>query len=213
MRGQLARMARNSRRRKALISLPPGRFGGAEDGGDEASGVVEHDDRLKSVFVVMGVEQPQLLASVNGIERVVDVSRDPLGNLAERRAIEVDHGAAHPQQRASVRQILQPGDRRLRAQLALGRRQIHRHLERRVAAKTRGVVAVFVAGRDHQQSRTNDVGQAVGDLVRRARINHAGDKPIGDAKMPLDLAQRQNPAVRRQQPAVEFDHDRLAARR
>ena len=55
------------------------------------------------------------------------------------------------------------------------------------AAKTRGVVAVFVAGRDHQQSKTNDVGQAVGDLVRRARINHAGGKPIGDAKTPLDL--------------------------
>jgi hypothetical protein len=45
------------------------------------------------------------------------------------------------------------------------------------------------------------------------RINHAGGKPIGDAKTPLDLAQRQNPAARRQQPAVEFDHDRLAARR
>ena len=77
----------------------------------------------------------------------------------------------------------------------------------------RGVVAVFVAGGDHQHSKPNDVGQAVGDLVRRGRINHAGGKPIGDAKMPLDLAQRQNPAVRRQQPAVKFDHHRLAARR
>ena len=28
MRGQLARMARNSQRRKALISLPPGRLAG-----------------------------------------------------------------------------------------------------------------------------------------------------------------------------------------
>ena len=193
--------------------LAAGPFGGAEDGGDEAARAVEHDDRLKSVFVVMGVEQPQLLAAVNRVEGVVEVERDPLGNLAERRAIEIDHGAAHPQQRPDVRQILQPRDRRLRAQLALGRRQIHRHLERRVAAKMRGVVAVFVAGADHQQSKTNDVGQAVGDLLRRARINHAGGEPIGDAKAPLDLAQRQNPAVRRQQAAIEFDHYWLAARR
>ena len=56
----------------------------------------------------MGVEQPQLLAAVNRVEGVVDVERDPLGNLAERRAIEIDHGAAHAQQRADVRQILQP---------------------------------------------------------------------------------------------------------
>ena len=193
--------------------LAAGPLGGAQHGGDEAARAVEHHDRLKSVFVVMGVEQPELLAAVNRVERVVEVERDPLGNLAERRAIEIDHGAAHPQQRAGVGQVFQSGDRRLRAQLALGRRRIHCHLERRVAAKTRGVVAVFVAGADHQQPKANDVGQAVGDLLRRARINQAGGQPIGDAKAPLDLAQRQNPAVRRQQAAIEFDHHRLAARR
>ena len=83
--------------------LAAGPFGGAEDGGDEAARAVEHDDRLKSVFVVMGVEQPQLLAAVNRVEGVVEVERDPLGNLAERRAIEIDHGAAHPQQRPVAR--------------------------------------------------------------------------------------------------------------
>ena len=77
-------------------------LGGTEHGGDEAARAVEHHDRLKSVFVVMGVEQPQLLAAMNRIERVVDVERDPLGNLAEGRAIEIDHGAAHAQQRAHV---------------------------------------------------------------------------------------------------------------
>ncbi len=161
----------------------------------------------------MGVEQLQLLAAVNRVERVVDVERDPLGNLAERRAIEIDHGAAHPQQRASVRQILQPGDRGLRTQVPIRGRQIERHLEHRITAKTGSVVAVFVAGADHQQPKANDVGQAVGDLIRRSRINYAGGEPIGDAKAPLDLAQSQNPAVRRQQAAVEFDHNGLAARR
>ena len=33
----------------------------AEKDGDEASLAVEHDDRLEAVFVVVGVEKPQLL--------------------------------------------------------------------------------------------------------------------------------------------------------
>jgi len=60
---------------------------------------------MKAVFVVMPIEQPQLLAAVDRVQRVVDVGRDPFGNLGERLAIEVDHRATHPQQRANVRQI------------------------------------------------------------------------------------------------------------
>jgi hypothetical protein len=71
-------------------------------------------------------------------------------------AIEIDHGAAHAQKRARAGQVFQPRDRRLGAKLAIGRRQIHRHLEQRIVAQARGVVAVLVAGGDHQQSKTND---------------------------------------------------------
>jgi len=42
------------------------------------------------------------------VERVVDVERDPFGNFVERVAIEIHHRATHPQQRANVRQVLQP---------------------------------------------------------------------------------------------------------
>src|SRR5271169_2321293 len=61
-----------------LLAARP--LGGTKHGGDEAAFAVEHDDRLKSVFVVVGVEQPQLLTTVDRIERVVDVQRDPFGN-------------------------------------------------------------------------------------------------------------------------------------
>jgi hypothetical protein len=37
----------------------------------------------------------------------------------------------------------------------------------------------------------------VRDLVRRARVGDAGGHAIGDAKTLLDLAQNQNPTVRR----------------
>ena len=51
-----------------LLAARP--LGGTKHGGDEAALAVEHDDRLKSVFVVVGVEQPQLLTTVDRIERV-----------------------------------------------------------------------------------------------------------------------------------------------
>ena len=53
-------------------------------------------------------------------------------------------------------------------------------------------------------------GCFVRDLIGRARIDHAGGEPIGDPKPLFDFAQRQNAAIRRQQAAVKFDHDRLA---
>ena len=43
-------------------------------------------------------------------------------------------------------------------------------------------LAVLVAGADHQQSKTDDVRQAVRDLIGRARIDHAGGEPIGEAR-------------------------------
>src|ERR1700719_2414579 len=45
-----------------LLAARP--LGGTKHGGDEAALAVNHDDRLKSVFVVVGVEQPQLLTPV-----------------------------------------------------------------------------------------------------------------------------------------------------
>ena len=67
----------------------------------------------------------------------------------EGLAIKIDHGAAHAQQGAGVRQILQPRDRGLRTQFSIGRRQIERHLEHGIAAQQTRVVATFVARADH----------------------------------------------------------------
>jgi hypothetical protein len=154
-----------------------------------------------------------LLAAVNGVERVVDVERDPLGNRSKRLAVEIDQGATHPHQRAGVRQVLQSRYRRLRAQFAIRRRQIERHLEHRIAAQAIGVDPVLVARANHQNAKPDDIRQAVGDLLRRPRIRNAPGQPIGHPKPLLDFPQRQQAAVRRQQPAVEFDLDPLARNR
>ena len=133
--------------RKGLISLPLGRLAGRRQGGDEAALAVEHDDRLKSVFVVVGVEQLQLLTTVDRIERVVDVQRDPFGNRGEGPAIQIDHRPAHPQQGANVRQI--PSNRDIvdceHNSRSMGERS-SAILEHRITAQRIGVVAVLVAG-------------------------------------------------------------------
>jgi hypothetical protein len=53
----------------------------------------------------MRIEEPQLLAAMNRIERVVDVERDPFRDLPEGFAIKINHGAAHAQQGRIWRQL------------------------------------------------------------------------------------------------------------
>ncbi len=99
------------------------------------------------------------------------------------------------------------------SELAIRGREIERHLEHGIAAQGIGVVAVLVARRDHQQTKPDDVSERVRDLVGRARVLDAGGDAVGDAKPLLDFAQNHNAAVRRQQAAVEFGDDCLAANR
>ena len=184
-------------------------FGGTKHSGDEPALAVEHDDRLKAVFVIVGVEQPQLLAAMHRIEGIVDIERHPFGSPGEQLAIEVDHRPTHSQQRANVRQVLQSRDRRLRAQLPIRRRQIERHLEHRIAAQAIGVDPVLVAGADHQNPEPEDVRQAVGDLIGIARINQASRKSIGDPKPLVDFPQRQTPPSDDKSPPSNSTSTRL----
>jgi len=85
-------------------------FGRAQDSGHETTLVVEHHDRLEAVFIVMRVEQPQLLLPVNGIEGVVDIEHDLRRHCPERAAIQADHGMTHGQKHAPIGQVLQAAD-------------------------------------------------------------------------------------------------------
>ena len=172
-------------------------LGRPQHGGDEVPLAIEDDEGLEPVLVIMGIEQPQLLATVHGIERVVDGEHDPLGYLSEGRAVEVNHRPTHPQKGSHVRQVLQARDGGLRTQRPIRRRTVERHLEQGIAPQVRRVVAVLIAGRDHQQAKADDVGQGVGDLIGRPRIVDAGGDPISDTQALLNLAERQHTAVGR----------------
>jgi hypothetical protein len=151
----------------------------------------------------MGVEQAQLLAAMHRIEGVVDVEDDALRHLAERAAVDVDQSPAQAQQRPRIRQVLQPRDGRLRTQVPVRRQAFERQLEHRIGAQAGRVVAVLVAGGDHQQPEADDVGQWMNGAARIARIGDAGGETVGDFEPLLDLAQNQQPAVGRQPAAIE----------
>jgi hypothetical protein len=185
----------------------------AQQRGHEPPLAVKDDDRLEAVIVVVGVEQAKLLVAMDAVEGVVDVEHDALRHLPERGAILVDQRPPEAQQRADVGQVFQPRDRRLRAQFFARWQAVERQFEHRVAAQCVGIVAVFVTGGDHQHAEADDLGQAVLNLLRCARIVEAGGQAIGHTQPPLDLAQRQQAAFRGQPAAVEAGDHGLAPNR
>ncbi len=194
--------------------LPPARpLGGAQHGGDRAPLAVEHHDRLEAVRVVVGVEQSQLLIAMNSIEGVVDVEHDAPRHLPEAGAVEPDHGPRHAQQGPCPGQVLQARDSRLRAERVATRQTVQSQLEGRVMAQAVGVVAVLVAGRDHQHAATQDLGNTVPDPFRQTRISNAGGKAFGHAEPLLDLTQGQHAGVGGELPAVEAGDDGFAGGR
>ncbi len=81
----------------------------------------------------------------------------------------------------------------------------------RVAPQPAGIVAVLVTGRDHQHAEADDAVQAMHDAFRRARVVNAGGEAPRDAEPQLHLAQGQQAAIGRHQPAIEASHDGPAA--
>lgn len=46
-------------------------FRRAQCGGDEAPLAIEHDDGLEAIFIMMGIEQAQLLSAMHGAKRFI----------------------------------------------------------------------------------------------------------------------------------------------
>ena len=82
-----------------------------------------------------------------------------------------------------------------------------------IEAQAGRVVAVFVAGGDHQQPEADDVGDRMHGAAGIARIVDAGSETVGHLEPLFDLAQDQQIAVGRQPAAVEPGNDFLVLNR
>jgi len=188
-------------------------LGRTQHGGDEAALAVEHHDGLEAVFIVVSIEQAQLLFAMHRVERVIHIQHDPARHLAERRAVKIDHRLAHAQQRPCAGQVLQARDRRLRAQWRFVLQPRHGQLEHRVRAQPVRVVAVLVAGCNHQQAEADDLVKPMHDALRVARVHDAGRQASGHVEASLHLAQHQQAAVGGKVATVETGDHGLAADR
>jgi hypothetical protein len=101
----------------------------------------------------------------------------------------------------------------LRTQLFTRRQAIERQLEHRIGAQRVGVVAVLVAGGDHQQAKSDDLRQPMHDLLRHPRVLEAAGQAVGQSQSAFDLAQGQQTAFRGQSAAVKTGHHDLALHR
>ena len=163
----------------------------------------------KQVHVVR-VEQRQLLLTVHGIVRVVDVEHDALGRPCEAAAVEVDLAKADTGERAPVGKVLQSRERRLTHQIGAALwATADRDLQSRIRAQRIDVVAILVAGGNHQHPRPRHIGIAMTDPGRIAVIAEGGADRLGQTQARLDLTQDDETAVRRQAAGIERGCEQL----
>lgn len=130
------------------------------------------------------------------------------------QSIKLDHGRHHPLERRWPGQVLQPAQRRLRAQIQAALRQPpDRQLEGRVGAQRVAVVGIGVTGGDHQCPQADHLGQPMAHPLWRPRVLDAACQPLGQAELAFDLGQHQHPGIRGQPAGVEGEVNRLAADR
>ena len=86
----------------------------------------------------------------------------------------------------------------------------HGDLQGRIGAQRIDVVAVLVAGRDHDHPRHRHLGVAVPDAGRIAVVTERSGDRLGQPEALGDLAQHDDAAVRRQAAGIERGCERLA---
>jgi hypothetical protein len=171
-------------------------------------------DRQKAALVVMRVEQRQLSMPVHPVERVVDIQHDRRRRPRPTRAKQIDHGRHHACDFDLRWRVLQPRHRRLRAQRRPAlRKPPHRQLEHRIAPQRVAVVRVLVARRDGEHPQPQHLDDLMIDPRAIAPVHQASGHKLGEPNAPLDIAQQQHPAIRRQKAAVERHTHLLAADR
>ena len=117
-------------------------------------------DRQKTALVVMGIEERELLVTVDDIKSVIDVERHRCGRGRIAGTIEIDHDTHQPDQVAPRRRVLPARAGRLRTQIGppFGQPPAGQ-LERRVAAPPVEIVAVLLAASNGEDASAQDVGQ------------------------------------------------------
>ena len=169
-------------------------------------------DRQEAAGVVVGVEQRHLLVTVHRIAGVVDVEGDGRGRGREGAAEEIDQRRRHARHLKPRGRVLQTAHGRLRAQGAAAlRRPAHGQLEEGIGAQGVAVVGIFVATRDREHAEAQHRRECMHHQRRVPPLPDASRQRLGQAEPAFGPAQQDQPAVGRDQPALEIGGHLLAS--
>ena len=151
----------------------------------------EDDDRLEA-YVVEGVEQAQLLAACTA-RRCRRCRGRCAAGPGGTSAVDVDQSRRGA---AATAQTAGPSREMVDSETGPVRRHaFERQLEQRIDAQAGSVVAVLVAGGDHQHPEADDVGDRMHGAAGITRIVDAGGQTVGDFEPAFNLMQKQQSAV------------------
>jgi len=159
----------------------------------------------------MRVEKRKLLGAMHDVDAVVDVQRHLARRPGMAGAIDIDHGVAQGGHLVPVRRVFPARDRRLRAQIraAVGQASAGQ-FESGVKAQPVEIVAVLIAAGDGQDAGPQDIGHAVLDQVRIARVRDQCGQLVDDAQAPLGGGEKHHATIGGQTPAIEGGDNFLA---
>ena len=168
-------------------------------------------DGQEAASVVVGVEQRQLLVAVHRVAGVVDVEGDRRRRGGEAAAEDVDQGGRHARHLDARRRVLQPVHGRLGAQVAAAlRRPADGQFEQRIGAQGVTVVGVLIPAGDREHAEAQHRRERVHHQRRVAPVPDAARQRLGQAEPAFRPAQQDQPAVGRDQPALEIGGHLLA---
>ena len=167
-------------------------------------------DRQEAAFVIVSVEQRELLMAVDDIAGVVDVERDGCGLARITIHPCVDQSVGQADHVAQSRRILQPRQRRLGTQIPARIRQATAgELERWIGPQMIEVVGVLVAAADREHASAEHIDKAVHDPRRIAPIREHPGQIVGQTETPLGHRQKHHAPIRGQATAIEGSCDFL----
>ena len=179
----------------------------------------EHVERQITVTVIIAVEKPPFLMTVQWIVGGIEVEND----LPRRLAVRIEeHVDEHLLQRLAIAAdlviarasvaggVLQPVHRALARQrrtvLALRLQLVGKQRQHRITAKGVVIVDILVAERDRDDPLAHQGRQRVDELPRIAAVAEACRHPLDQPDRPIRLAQQHCPGIRGHRSGVKCRH-------
>jgi hypothetical protein len=150
--------------------------------------------------VIVGIEETELLFSMGGIVRDVEINSDPTAVLTQSPALaiddQIDQRLPHPIKISRADGILETGEGWLGGQwIAMDRVSIEEQLVDWIIDEPRRVVGVRIAACDPEDPLGEQISEVMRDLARLTLVGEAAGEPFGQPELIVGRFEEHRPAV------------------